>query len=103
MTAVHPRPTLDLDAFRRRSAAWAARIAERPITCPSGSALYREQLLRDLAERALADLNENTTADAALDLLPRWRKWGRLLAQLDADLRHAIECEGGLTNDSETL
>ncbi|PPJ24151.1 hypothetical protein C5E45_28305 [Nocardia nova] len=89
MTTAH---TANSDAFVLHCKAWAKRLKERPIVCPTGSAFYREQLLREAHENALRVLGEMGAVDA-LDLLPKWREMGRLLARLDADLRHARECE----------
>lgn len=86
------------DAFVLRCQAWAQRLRERPIVCPTGSALYRENLLRDAHEQAVRELAEMAAADA-LDLLPKWRELGSRLARLDADLRHARECENGWPGD----
>ncbi len=80
--------------FAARSKAWAERLKAHPIVCPTGSAHYREQLLREAHENALRILGEMGYADA-LDLLPKWREMGSLLAKLDADVRHARDCESG--------
>lgn len=90
--------TVQSDAFVIRCQAWAKRLRERPIVCPEGSAFLREHLLREAHERFVRELSEMAAADP-LDLLPKWREFGRQLARLDADLRHARDCESGWPAD----
>ncbi|WP_280314445.1 hypothetical protein [Nocardia wallacei] len=72
---------------------WQRRIEQHPIVCPAGSSALREQILRSRAEQ-LANKIAAFVPGHPLDILPFWRACGSELAALDADLRHALACEG---------